>query len=145
MLKTMTLGLALASAAASAAPPMPAAADDATPQSLPLSAPGTESLTVVRDAVTGKLRQPTAQELVELQRQMQLQRAQQRIAPAAPLTKYHRSGAVGVRVTDDMIGYSVLVRRRDGSLAEQHFSSKQEAEAAVRAGAVTDTSALPTE
>ena len=103
---------------------------------------------VVRDPETGALRAPTAEEAAALQNLTARRALQLRAAPAAPLQKFHASGARGVRLTDEFMSYSVMVRQADGTLAEQCFGSQAEADAAVKAGAQSRpiaTSKLETE
>jgi hypothetical protein len=107
-------------------------------------APAADSLTVVRDAETGQLRAPTAAELTAMHAAKAQKMARGLVAraaaPATPLTKYHRSGAVGVRVTDEMVSSSVvMVRQPDGTLAEQCFDDKDTAHNAVSHGPVAAT------
>ncbi len=99
----------------------------------PTEPAGSDKLTVVRDAETGQLRAPTAAELDAMQlradRNLSLGT---RAATQANLPKVHGSGARGVRVTDDLVGYSVVVRNADGSLSKRCFESKAAAEAALK-------------
>lgn len=103
-------------------------------------AEGASSQIIVRDAATGRLRAPTADEA----RALQGTRAN---APATSLgrtlQRSHASGAKGVRLNDSFMSYSVLVRQADGTLAEQCFASQEEADAAVAAAAKSNQ--LPTE
>ncbi|UXH80725.1 post-PEP-CTERM-1 domain-containing protein [Roseateles amylovorans] len=138
------LGLALA-----AALPLSALAhegherQEALPVSAAAAADTTNQIVVVRDAETGKLRAATAEEHAALQSLRNVRRSVLRAAPVTPQIKYHANGATGVRVTDEMTSFSVMVRRADGSLAERCFATKEEAEAAVRNG-IVESSALPT-
>ena len=77
-----------------------------------------ESLTVVRDAETGKLRGATPAEAVALKAQSV--KAMARIAPKATLQKFHSSGARGARLTDEFMTTSVAVRNADGSITVTH-------------------------
>ena len=90
------------------------------------------TLTVVRDAQTGQLRAPTAAEAAALQ----MKSARMPVTPARTLQKYHHSGARGVRLTNDFMSHTVVVRQADGTLAERCFDSKEEADAAVKASAI---------
>jgi hypothetical protein len=80
----------------------------------------TNSMTVTRDAETGKLRAATADE----QASMAAAKAKMmiRAAKPRPLPKVHASGARGVRVTDDFFAGSSLiaVRTPDGKIAVEH-------------------------
>ncbi|WAC73381.1 hypothetical protein OU995_01120 [Roseateles sp. SL47] len=103
--------------------------------SLPVTEAAQDTLVVVRDADTGKLRAATNEERASLQSLRASKRAVALSAVAAtPQLKRHATGATGVRMTDDMISYSVVVRRADGTLEEQCFPTKQEADAAVAKG-----------
>ncbi|MBB3195580.1 post-PEP-CTERM-1 domain-containing protein [Roseateles terrae] len=103
-----------------------------------------DTLVVVRDAETGKLRAATNEERDALQSLRANKRMLTlRAVAATPQLKRHATGATGVRLTDDMQSYSVMVRRADGTLEEQCFPSKQEADAAVAKG-FTAKAELPT-
>lgn len=91
-----------------------------------------DALVVVRDAATGALRAPTAAELSALQASRGT--SSLRSAPAVPLQKFSRTGAVGARLTNDFMSHTVLVRQPDGKLVEQCFDSKEAAEAAAKGG-----------
>ena len=97
-----------------------------------------DQMIVVRDAATGQLRAPTADEIAALQAATLKARPEpQRNLANSRLNlqvKRHRSGAVGARSTDELASYSVVSRRADGQLAEACFESKRAAEAAVQAG-----------
>jgi hypothetical protein len=103
-------------------------------------APSNDSLTVVRDAETGKLRNATAAEHAALQAQAASRMRAARVAPQqAPLEKFHARGARGVRLTDEAISSSVAVRNADGSIGMQCFESHGAATSAVAAGHVHTT------
>jgi hypothetical protein len=95
---------------------------------------------VVRDADTGELRAPTASEYQTLQAQGS--KLRQLARPL--LMKSHASGAVGVRLNEEYMSYSVVVKQPDGRLVEYCFSSPEAAEAAIGAPAST-VNTLPTE
>jgi hypothetical protein len=97
---------------------------------------------VVRGAATGALRAPTADEAQAMGPRPHT--AHRRAAPAT-LPKVHFSGARGARLHDEFMSYTVVVRQPDGSLAEQCFSSKAEADAAVKSARVVRAVNLPTE
>lgn len=125
-------GLALAAA-------LPVLAQTAT---APASVSATAGQMVTRDATTGELRMPTAEEARSLQAAKQTRAA----ATARTLPKVHATGAQGARLTDEFMSYTVMVRRADGTLVNQHFSSKEEAEAAVKSPAPAQKPATaPTE
>jgi hypothetical protein len=107
-----------------------AATPAATPAPTPASVDGSANLTVVRDAETGLLRAPTADELSAMQ--LRAAKSQSpRVAPAVPMQKYHSSGARGARMTDDFMSFAVAVRKADGSVGTQCFETKEAAEAAL--------------
>jgi len=95
-----------------------------------------DSLTVVRDAGTGKLRNATAAEATALRAQAATQLRAARIAPQTPLQKFHVSGARGARLTDEFVTSSVAVRKADGSIEMQCFDSHDAAKSAVTVGHV---------
>jgi hypothetical protein len=104
-----------------------------------------DDMTVVRDAVTGQLRMPTAKEHSDMQEQNQLQQLsgrniRSRVAPGRALQKNHRSGAVGARLTDEHISSVVMVRKADGNLEKQCFDSHEAAESTVKANAIVGAS-----
>jgi len=112
-----------------------ASAQDAAPQAA-------ESLTVVKDPETGKLRAPTAAEAAALQAQAASARSMMRVAPQKPLSKVHRSGLRGFRVTDEMMSQSVAVRKADGSIERQCFDSHGAGTEAVAKGHVHTNQAV---
>ena len=97
----------------------------------------TNSLTVTRDADTGKLRASTADE----QASMAAAKARMlvRMAKPLPLPKVHSSGARGVRLTDDFIaGASLIaVRTPDGKIAVEHGNPDSVAQAPAQAPTTT--------
>jgi hypothetical protein len=127
------LSLALAAAA------LPLHAQEAAQQA--------DALTVVRDAESGKLRAPTPEEAAALTQQATSRTRFARVAVQAPLQKFHSSGAVGVRLTDEMVSSSaVVVRNADGSLQKLCFDSHDAAETTVKTGHVhVKPAANPTE
>jgi hypothetical protein len=98
---------------------------------------------VVRDSATGALRAPTAEEAQSMG--SRAASPYRRSAAPATLPKVHSSGARGARLHDEFMTYSVVVRQADGSLVEQCFGSKAEAEAALKSSPVTRAATLPTE
>lgn len=113
-----------------------AAAQEAAPQAA-------ESLTVVRDATTGKLRAPTADEAAALKAQAAAAKPAARMAaPGFSLNKSHRSGVKGFRLTDESMSTSVAVRKPDGSIERQCFDSHGAGSDAVAKGHVHSTQAV---
>jgi len=96
----------------------------------------TESLTVVRDAETGKLRHATAAEQAALQAQAASTQRSARVAPKPTQQKVHASGARGARLTDEFVSTSVAVRKPDGSIEMQCFDAHDAAQSAVSVGHV---------
>jgi hypothetical protein len=131
-LKSFTLGAALIGSALAGLPL--AGLAQAAPS-------GTDSMTVVRDADTGKLRAPTAAEVEALQLKA-ARTTNLRTGPATTLQKFHASGARGVRLTDEFMSYAVAVRHADGSIHENCLHTQEAADAALRAPATVE---LPTE
>jgi hypothetical protein len=78
-----------------------------------------DSLTVVRDTQTGKLRAPTAAELAALQSAGPRVRSLHAMVAQRPLEKHHHSGARGARMTDAFATAEVVVRKPDGTLETQ--------------------------
>lgn len=101
---------------------------------------------VVRDVATGKLRAATPEEAQALHSSRPAAATLRKSAAATtPQSRFHSSGARGVRLTDEFLSYSVVVRQPDGSLATLCFESKEEADAALKASPVVKTSTTPTE
>jgi molybdopterin-guanine dinucleotide biosynthesis protein A len=116
-----------------AAMPLQASAQDQQVES-------SSSMTVVRDAETGKLRAPTAAEHAALSQAAKAKSLKARASAAAPtLQKSHASGARGARLTDDFMSTVVAVRNADGSIGRQCLESHDDAEAA-HAGHAAPTS-----
>lgn len=149
MITRISLGLAIAAALPLAAQAheaaAPAAAETSAVSTAPVAAP--DALVIVRDAESGKLRPATAEEHAALKALAPTARARVALRAAAisPQMKVHRSGAVGIRMTDEMVSQSVIVRGADGKLIEACFASKDEAEAFIKSGGTLDKLALPTE
>jgi hypothetical protein len=90
-----------------------------------------DSLSVVRDATTGELRAPTAEEAQALAAPALTGRAASAKAAVQPLVRSHANGATSVRLTDEFATYAVGVRKANGSVQTQCFDSKDAATAAV--------------
>lgn len=103
---------------------------------------GAESLVVVKDAETGRLRAPTAAEAAALKMQADAAKSMMRAAPQKPLSKVSRSGLRGFRVTDEMMSQSVAVRKPDGGIERQCFDSHGAGADAVAKGHVHSTQAV---
>jgi hypothetical protein len=89
----------------------------------------TDSMTVVRDADTGKLRAATGAEATALKAAGAAKAL--RVAAKPTLQKFHKSGATGARLTDDFMSSNVAVRQPDGTLVEQCFDAHDAAQNAV--------------
>ena len=142
-------GLALAGVAALPlhATAEEARADAAQPAQLQVTASSTSAQVVVRDAETGRLRAATPDEARALHDSRPAASASLRRSAAvvAPQSRAHTSGARGVRLTDEFMSYSVMVRQPDGKLVEICFESKEAAEEAMKASPIAKTTTLPTE
>ncbi len=126
---------------------LPLAAQAAQPaQAQGVAATAADSLTVVRDADTGKLRAPTGAEAEELRgraaadgRSVRSERAERTtLEPRA-----HRSGARGTRMTDESMHHTMIVRNADGSTSLQCFDSKGGMHAAHSGESSAPVSASP--
>jgi hypothetical protein len=99
---------------------------------------------VVRDAASGELRAATAEEAAAMQARSKSTR-QASTSPSTPMTKSHASGAVGARMTDEMMIYAVVKKQSDGTLVEEHHDGLKNANAAVKSATVAKPKTLPTE
>lgn len=70
---------------------------------------------VVRDAVTGELRAPTAEEFKAMEAAEANARRGARAIPQAPVARRSPQGAHGFRVGDQFMTYSVARRNADGT------------------------------
>ena len=94
--------------------PATATAADAKAKSTVTRAP--DAMTVVVDAETGAIRAATAAEIEDMQQAApQSAYSAAQTSALATAMRTHMSGAVGVRLTNDMMHSSVLVRNADGS------------------------------
>jgi hypothetical protein len=142
---------ALASAGAAALAVAPAWAHDdaalAPPQAQAAQVKivsAANSMTVVRDAQTGKLRAPTADELQALlaTARAPAQAARTRANPAAAAFR-SASGGAGLHLGEDAFAYSVARRNLDGSLTEVCVTGAQAAQKELAAPRLaTSTSPL---
>ena len=90
---------------------------------------------VVKDPVTGQLRAPTAEEFraLELQRASdEAAQAATRSAATAPAARSAANGAVGYRVGDAFLNYSVVTRNADGAMTTHCVTGADAAEKLVR-------------
>jgi hypothetical protein len=90
---------------------------------------------VVRDPETGELREPTAQELIELQSPPEpifSLRAVQ--TPSGPRPIVSESGLQGLQLGDEQMTFTVATRRADGTIGVTHAAGKTDAEQHVRTG-----------
>lgn len=131
-------GAALALAATAALPAMAQTADEAVTS--------TDNQVVVRDASSGKLRAATPQEAQTLLKAGTHANAARLGGGMKTMQRQHWSGARGVRLSDEFMSHSVVVKQADGSLAEYCVEGKDAAEGVVHASApVAKTNELPTE
>lgn len=87
------------------------------------AAPQAESLTVVKDPQTGRLRAPTAEEVAALKAKASAtSRTMRQTAPAVTRI-VHPKGYVGFQMTDESMSMAVAVRKPDGSIERQCFDS----------------------
>lgn len=93
--------------------------------------PTGQLLTVVRDAETGKLRAPTAEEEAQIKNANKSLRMRA-AAPKPLLQKFHQSGAQGVRLNSDYSSSAVAVREADGTISKLCFDRHDVAEAVVQ-------------
>jgi len=95
--------------------------------SIPLQS--VESMTVVRDPETGKVRAATAEEQATLQAKAAKRMSLMRAAPKPTLQKFHPNGARGVRLTDEFVSSVRAVRQPDGSITtfESHDADQSAA------------------
>jgi hypothetical protein len=102
------------------AAPMSAAAQS-SPAAAPAAGlsegPSGDAQIVVRDGDTGKLRHATSDEARALNAGRANARAARGGGPS-PESRSHWSGAVGARLTDDFMSFTVVVKRADGKLVE---------------------------
>ena len=134
-LKICSAGMLLAAASLAAqAADVPAAPEADTTTIAP------DAQVVVRDSATGHLRAPTESESATLH----AAGAALRHSARAPQPRSHHSGAKGVRLTEDFMSYSVVIKQPDGRLVEYCFPNEEAANAAVTAP-VSAPNTLPTE
>jgi hypothetical protein len=137
------VGTALMPLQANAQAVVPTSAVNAsTVEATPVRVDATAAQMVVRDPATGALRAPTAEEAHAMSSRSP---SALRRTASATMPKVHVSGARGARLHDEFMSYSVVVRQADGSLAEQCFSSKAEADAALKSSPVARAATPPTE
>lgn len=82
---------------------MPIQAFAGDEQAQPFVAEQDNHLTVLRDAETGKLRLPTAEEHAIMQQERAAKARNFRVSLRPAMQKYHRSGARGARVSERLM------------------------------------------
>jgi hypothetical protein len=126
-----------------------AAAAPATAAAAPAAATtGGDALAVVRDAETGQLRAPTAEELAAMNRRQagqQLRAPRPTDAPSTPLVRRTSGSAVNVRLTPEFASYAVMVRQPDGTLAQRCIQAPDADEALTKAKTALAPAAKPAE
>ena len=138
-LKICSAGVLLAAASLAAqAADAPAGATAPVADAATSVAP--DAQVVVRDTATGRLRAPTESETQALH----AAGPKLRRIPGTPMQRSHHSGAKGVRLTEEFMSYSVVIKQADGRLVEYCFPNAEAAEAAVKAP-VSAPNTLPTE
>ena len=109
----------------------------------PSAAVAPVGLTAVRDAETGQLRAPTADEAKALakvaQRQFNAEAARVGQLRAANPYFTTSSGAKGMRLSEEHMSYSVVRRNADGSLSTDCVEGKQKADAVTLSKAKEST------
>ncbi|MBB2487015.1 hypothetical protein H5407_17435 [Mitsuaria sp. WAJ17] len=96
---------------------------------------GADGMIAVRDAVTGELRAPTADELAALQAKAQAAKSSRlRALSVAPVQaeRMNSRGAYGFRPGPENVSYSVVTRNADGSLSSTCVQGQDQAEAIVK-------------
>lgn len=96
----------------------------------PITAQQDDHLTVVRDAETGKLRPPTAEEYATMQQARAVKARNFRAAPRPALQKYHRSGARGARVSEEFEVLAVAASKPECVMDTPCADAKDAAQAA---------------
>jgi hypothetical protein len=142
LLNAAGIGLALIGAAAL---PLQAGAHEHQAPAPSAAVESGSDARVVRDAVSGILRAPTAEESAALDQQKAARARNFRAAPQPTLQRFHANGAQGARLTDEFMSTSVAVIKADGTLDKQCFESKEAADAAVQTSGATSTLKLETE
>jgi hypothetical protein len=101
---------------------------------------------VVRDATTGELRAPTADEFKALQAQEALSRTSAKSQPVGMLTKstapqmqHMKNGGTKLELLDDTMVYSVVQRAADGSLNMQCVTGADAANKSVNSKDISVT------
>jgi hypothetical protein len=94
-------------------------------------AAGQDGLVVVKDAVTGKMRAPTPEEMRALRAAAPPNAAMSSARPAAAPSMTRADGARGVRVGDSHMVYEVVTRGPDGKLSSQCVQGLEAAERAL--------------
>ena len=143
-LKPLGLGAALAGAVvgpttAFAGPDK--ASDAALPS--PASTSTGDARIAVRDAATGLLRAPTAEEAQALHNYARSQRRAS--GPTTLESRTHWSGARGARLTDEFANYTVVVKNADGSLVELCVEGGEATAKVLKAAPLAKSRILPTE
>ena len=96
-----------------------------------------DSMTVVRDAETGKLRGATPEEQAALTAKKASKMRASRVAPQVPQAKFDAAtGAVGARMTRESISSAVAVRKPDGTIEMQCFEAHDAAASPAATGHV---------
>lgn len=99
-------------------------------------AAGQQGMQVVRDAVTGELRAPNAEEAKALQPQAAQSKGTLRAAPEQSISsivgKPVRQGVTAYEVPESSTVYSVVTRNADGSLNQQCITGADAADVATK-------------
>lgn len=108
--------------------PAMAAAAVAVAAGAPMAASAAEQAQVVRDAETGQLRAPTAEEAAALRAAA----GKSASTTSAPREIRHKNGAVEMVLDNSTLMYSVARRHADGSISQACVQGEDKAVAATR-------------
>ena len=128
------------------APSSKAPAVRSTTQAAPQQAAPAAGMVVFVDPVTGKIRQPDAAEIGDLTGAGSSNArtgVQSIVAPTQPTMISGPGGAVGVRLGDDSLSYTVVTRTPDGKLVEDCVTGEKAASALVSKGLTPKNTAAP--
>ena len=106
----------------------------ATALGLPTAALAAEAATVVRDAETGQLRAPTAEEARVLrEKALRLDSQREASRTTGPREVRHKDGTVEMQLDSSSMMYTVAQRHADGSITRACVQGEEQAKAAADA------------
>ena len=94
---------------------------------------GGSGAVVFIDPATGQIRQPTPAEIGSLADQARSTAG----TPSAPVTIQGPGGAVGVKLGEDSLSYTVVTKTPDGKLATECVTGSKQAETRANSGGVS--------